>query len=134
MIKKILLLVVMLQALLLADFKGVDTAEAEKLIKSGAPVIDIRTPAEWRETGVIPGAHKIMFFDERGNYDVNQFMSEFTKVVKEKNQPFILVCRTASRTKVVGKFLANQVGYDHVKELSGGMMWGWLNQHKPVEK
>ncbi len=133
MIKRLILTLLMLQAILLADFKGVNTAEAEKLMKQGAPVIDIRTPGEWKE-GVIPGSHKIMFFDERGNYDLDKFMGKFTQVVKDKNQPFILVCRTASRTKIVGKFLAGQMGYVQTKELSGGMMWGWLNQNKPVDK
>ena len=133
MIKKIILTLLALQALLLADFKGVDTATAEKMIKEGVPVIDIRTPGEWRE-GVIPGAHKIMFFDDRGNYDVQKFMTDFSKVVKDKNQPFILVCRTASRTKVVGKFLSKDMGYTKTRELTGGMMWGWNNQHKPIQK
>ncbi len=132
MIKKLLLFIA-LQGLLLADFQSIDTAKAEELMKKGAPVIDIRTPSEWKE-GVIPHSHKIMFFDERGNYDVAKFMEAFTKVVKDKNQPFILVCRTASRTKIVGNFLSKEVGYKEVKDLKGGMMWGWNNLHKPVEK
>jgi rhodanese-related sulfurtransferase len=131
--KKILLLLITLQALLLADFKGVNSTELETLMKQGAPVIDIRTPGEWKE-GVIPGAHKIMFFDENGKYNLDRFMAALNKVVKDKNQPFILVCRTASRTKMVGNFLSKEAGYAHVKELDGGMMWGWNNQHKPIEK
>jgi len=132
--KKIILLLVALQTLIFADFKDVNTAEMEALVAKNAPIIDIRTPGEWRETGVIPGSHKIVFFDERGNYDVQKFMSEFTKVVTDKNQPFILVCRTASRTKIVGKFLANDMGYTQTKELEGGIIWGWLNLKKPVTK
>lgn len=131
--KKILVLLIMLQAILFSDFKGVKTAEFEEMVKNGAAIIDVRTPGEWRD-GVIPGSHKIMFFDERGNYDIEKFMSEFTQVVKDKNSPFILVCRTASRTKVVGKFLSGQMGYTQVKELTGGIMWGWSNLNKPVTK
>ena len=131
--KKIILFVALLQTLVFADFKGVDTATFEKMVKDGAPIIDIRTPDEWKE-GVIPNSHKIMFFDERGEYDINGFLQSLSKVVKDKSTPFILVCRTASRTKMVGAFLANQVGYAHVKELRGGIMWGWNNQHKPLEK
>ena len=132
--KKIIVLLVALQVFLLADFKGVNTAEFETLVKGNAPIIDIRTPGEWQQTGVIPGSHKIVFFDEKGNYDVQKFMSELSKVVTDKNQPFILVCRTASRTKIVGKFLANDMGYTQTKELEGGIMWGWLNLKKPVTK
>ena len=131
--KKIIVFIVILQAILLADFKSLKTAEFEELVKNGVPIIDIRTPAEWKE-GIIPRSHKIMFFDEQGNYDVNKFMSELTKVVKDKNSPFILVCRTASRTKIVGQFLANQAGYTQTKELFGGIMWGWSNYNKPTVK
>ncbi len=131
--KKLWLFLMLVPTLIFADFKGVDATELEALVKKGAPVIDIRTPGEWKE-GVIPGAHKIMFFDERGQYNIDKFLAELNKVVKDKNQPFILVCRTASRTKMVGKFLANEAGYGKVKELSGGMMWGWNNLHKPIKK
>ncbi len=134
MIKRLIILGTLLQSLLLADFQGVKTAELETLIKQNVPVIDIRTPGEWKETGTIPGSHRIMFYDDRGHYDIQKWMEAFGKVVKDKEQPFVLVCRSASRTKVVGRFLANQMGYKHVKELDGGMMWGWLNSHKPVEK
>ena len=131
--KKIFLLLLTLQVLLLADFQSIKTAEFEALVKKGAPIIDIRTPDEWKE-GVIPGSHKIMFFNEKGDYNIDKFLKQFSAVVKDKNQPFILVCRTASRTKVVGQFLANEMGYTKTKELAGGIMWGWSNFHKPVEK
>ena len=131
--KKILALLLTLHALLFADFQSIKTAEFEALVKNGAPIIDIRTPDEWKE-GVVPGSHKIMFFNEKGDYNVDKFLMQFAAVVKDKNQPFILVCRTASRTKVVGQFLANQMGYTNTKELAGGIMWGWSNFNKPVEK
>jgi rhodanese-related sulfurtransferase len=125
MFKKILILVFTLQAILFASFTGIDAEELKKLQAQNAPVIDIRTPGEWKETGVIPGAHKIMFFDERGNYDVQKFLDALSKVAPDKSKPIILVCRTASRTKIVGDFLSKQVGYKNVKELSGGVMFGW---------
>ena len=125
MIKKILLALVALQAIVFADFSGINAEQLKTLQKQGAPVIDIRTPGEWKETGVIPGAHKIMFFDESGGYDVQKFLDALHKVAPDKNKPVILVCRTASRTKVVGDFLSKQVGYKDVKELNGGVMFGW---------
>ena len=122
MIKKILGLLVLIQISLLADFKHIDIDEAEKLMQKNVPVIDIRTPPEWRETGVIKGSFKLMFFDERGRYDVQKWLNDFGKIVKDKNQPFILVCRTASRTNMVGQFLSNQMGYKKVYDLKGGIV------------
>lgn len=134
MLKKVLLAITALQISLFAEFITIGTDEMLELQKQGAPIIDIRTPGEWKQTGVIPGSQKIMFFDERGNYDVDKFMGEFTKVVKDTNQSFVLVCRTASRTKTVGNFLSKQLGYQNTKELGGGIMFGWLNDGRKTEK
>ena len=125
MFKKILLLIVTLQAILFADFTSIGADDLKKLQAENVPVIDIRTPGEWKETGVIPGSHKIMFFDERGNYNVQKFLDALHKVAPDKNKPVVLVCRTASRTKIVGDFLSKQVGYKKVKDLKGGIMFGW---------
>ena len=125
MFKKILLLFVTLQAILFADFTSIGADDLKKLQAENVPVIDIRTPGEWKETGVVPGSHKIMFFDERGNYDVQKFLNALYKVAPDKNKPVVLVCRTASRTKIVGDFLSKQVGYKKVKDLKGGIMFGW---------
>ncbi len=132
MLKKILLFIVVLQTMLLADFKNLKSSEVESLIKKGVVIIDIRTPAEWKETGVIPTSKKIMFFDEQGNYNVQKWMSDFSKVVTNKNQPFVLVCRSGSRTKVVGNFLAKELGYTKVKDLKNGIMYDWKNLGKKV--
>jgi rhodanese-related sulfurtransferase len=131
MFKKIILTIITLQALLLADFSDIDARQLKELQKQNTPVIDIRTPGEWKETGVIPGAHKIMFFDERGNYDVQKFLDALQKVAPDKNKPVVIYCRSASRTKVVGDFLSRQVGYKDVKELRGGVVYGW---HDKLEK
>ncbi len=132
MLKKIILAILVLQGFLLADFKNIKSSELEALIKKNVVVIDIRTPAEWKETGVVPTSKKIMFFDEQGNYNIQKWMSAFTKVVTNKNQPFVLVCRSGSRTKVVGNFLANELGYTKVKDLGKGIMYDWKNIGKKV--
>ena len=134
MIKKIIFTLLALQAIVFAEFQSIDAKEMLELHKKGAPIIDIRTPAEWKETGVIPGTTKIMFFDEQGNYNIPKFMDELKKVVKDKKQPIILVCRTASRTKMVGEFLSTKMGYQNTKELSGGIMFGWMNSGKKTVK
>jgi rhodanese-related sulfurtransferase len=133
MIKKILGLLILIQISLLADFKHIDIEEAQKLMQKNVPIIDIRTPPEWKETGVIKGSHKLMFFDDRGKYDVQKWLNDFGKIVKDKNQPFILVCRTASRTNMVGQFLANQMGYKNVYDLKGGIVH-WKRSGKKTVK
>ncbi len=133
MFKKIVLLFLCIGVALYAKdvklqtkLQDVNAKQLVELHKNGVPIIDIRTPREWERTGIIEGSSKIMFFDKNGKYDVDKFMSEFTKVVKDKNQSFILVCRSANRTKTVGNFLINDMNYTNVKELAGGIKNGWI--------
>ncbi len=128
MFKKLLFISILFVSSLFADFTTLSTTQVQEAIKKGVVIIDVRTPAEFKQFGIIKGAHKLTFFDERGNYDINQWMSEFTKIVKDKNQPFILYCAHANRSKVVGKFLSEQAGYKNVSELEGGINYGWIDK------
>ncbi len=93
-------------------------------------VIDIRTPAEWRETGIVNGSYTIMFFDEQGNYDVPKFLKALDGVVK-KDEQFALICRVGSRTGMVSEFLSKDIGY-RVINLKGGIMKLISEGYKPV--
>ena len=127
MLKKMFLSVLLLSSLLYADFTTIDASQVQEAIKNGTPVIDIRTPGEWKQYGIIKGSYKIMFFDDNGKYDVQKWMKEFTKIVKNKNQPFILYCAHANRSKAVGRMLDEQAGYKNVYELKGGINYGWID-------
>ncbi len=114
----------------------VSNLTSEELItaqKEGVVVIDIRTPEEWQEVGTVPNAKRIMFFDQRRQPRVSEFMTEFEKIVTSKDQAFILVCRTGSRTGVVSKFLDEKVGYTNAAHLAKGMK-KWVAEKHEVEK
>ena len=102
----------------------------ESFLNKNIKVIDIRTPAEWRETGIVKGSSTIMFFDEEGNYDVEKFIKALNKVVK-KDEQFALICRVGSRTGMVSDFLANKMGYK-VINLKGGIMKLISEGYRPV--
>ena len=91
----------------------------QKLLNSKIKIIDIRTPGEWKSTGLLKGSIPIMFFDERGNYNLDLFLGELNKHVK-KNEKFALICNSGSRTQVLGTYLGNQMGYN-VIDLQGGI-------------
>ncbi len=109
-------------------FKSLSTREFQEKKAEGCAVIDIRRPDEWEYYGVIEGSHKITFFDNMGEYDIETFMKAFTEVVTQKDQPFVLVCAHANRTKSIGKFLGGQMGYTNVFELDEGINYGWIDQ------
>jgi rhodanese-related sulfurtransferase len=115
-----------------AEFRSVDAETLVKMQKRGIPVIDIRTPQEWQERGIIPGAHLIMFFDDQGRPHVRQWMEKFSQLVRDKSQPFILYCAHANRSKAVGRWLSDKLGYQKVYELKGGIEYGWRELGKKV--
>ncbi len=131
--KKILLLIVLLNIGLLADFKTIDVAEFKKLQKEGVPVIDIRTAYEWKQTGIIEGAHKITFFSEQGQPLLADWFFEVGHFIKDKETPFIIYCAHASRTEALGQGLM-QMGFKNVYELKGGIENGWIRAGEKVVK
>jgi rhodanese-related sulfurtransferase len=118
-LKKLLTLLLLLNISLFAELKN--EYPTLELINSNIPIVDIRTPPEWVETGLVKGAIPIMFFDERGRYNVQAFLSELNKKV-DTTKPFALICRTASRTQIVSEFLSSQLNYK-VTNLLGGMVY-----------
>ncbi len=131
--KKLLLLLFTLSLSLFAGVKDLDIESFEKAKREGVPVIDIRTPSEWRETGIIKGSHTIMFFDRSGRYDLKSFLESLSKLGIDREKPFVLVCRSASRTKMVGDFLSDKMGYKNVYELKGGIL-NWKRHNRPLVK
>ena len=90
------------------------------LIESGTPIVDIRTPGEWKSTGLVKGAIPIMFFDERGRYDVNAFLAALNARV-DTTKPFALICNSGNRTGLVANFLSEKLHYN-VIDIRGGIL------------
>jgi len=116
-----------------AQFIGITPAELQTKIDQKVVVIDIRTPGEWKDTGVIPTSHKIMFFDNSGKYDMKAWLNDISKYVKTKTQPFVLVCRSGNRTGQVGQFLSDKLGYKKVFDLDHGIK-SWIKEQRKTIK
>ena len=126
--RKIVFGILLLATSLFAELK--QEWATEGFLTKNIKIIDIRTPAEWRETGIVNGSHTIMFFDEQGNYNVPEFLKALDKVVK-KDEQFALICRVGSRTGMVSEFLSKDIGYK-VINLKGGIMKLISEGYKPV--
>ena len=77
--------------MLSADVKTVNISPDE--IKKYDQIVDIRTPSEWQETGIIAGA-KTITFDPSNK---SAFLDELAKAVDIK-KPIALVCRSGRRS------------------------------------
>ena len=114
---------------LLVIFFGILHAEvinepaSKTLLETKIPIVDIRTPGEWQQTGLLKGSIPIMFFDEKGAYDIEHFMQELkTKV--DTSKPFALICHTGTRTSMLAPYLAKTYGYT-VYNLQGGILYAY---------
>jgi rhodanese-related sulfurtransferase len=132
--KKILLMLALLTLGATAKFTTIDNDMLLKMQAQGIPVIDIRTPGEWQATGIIKGSHKMMFFNDKGQPDMGNWFFELGHLIKDKEQPFIILCAFANRSKALGGFLDKQLGFKNVYDLKDGIENGWLKAGKPVVK
>jgi len=115
-LKKILLGFLLLSASLFATITNEEVSQ--KLLDSKTPIVDIRTPAEWKETGLLKGAIPIMLFDERGNYNLKVFLKQLNSAV-DTTKPFAIICRTGSRTSILAQFLSKKMNYKIINLKSG---------------
>ncbi len=118
----------LLSCVMMADYR-VQPLD-KKLLDSKIKIIDIRTPGEWKTTGLIKGSIPIMFFDERGNYNLEAFVGKLDKTIK-KGERFALICHTGSRTKILGTHLGQNMGYN-VIDLSGGIEYA-ISKKLPIQ-
>ena len=100
-------------------------------MRRGVPVIDIRTPEEWSETGVLEGSRLLTFFDAQGRYDVRAWLSELATIASSRDDPFALICDSGGRSALVSHFLDAQLGYRHVFDVPGGIA-RWLAEDRPT--
>jgi rhodanese-related sulfurtransferase len=115
--KKIILLLTLLSVSLFAELKN--QYMTKELLNSNIPIVDIRTPSEWKETGLLKGAIPIMFFNQQGKYNINAFLKELNAKVNTKKE-FAIICHTGSRTSMIAPWMSEKLGYK-VINLQGGM-------------
>lgn len=114
--KKIIFFLLTLSLSLMASIK--EQEASLELIDSNTPIVDIRTPMEWRESGLLKHSIPIMLFDEKGNYDLKDFLEKLNKAV-DTTKPFAIICRTGSRTRMLAPFLSQKLNYNIINITNG---------------
>jgi rhodanese-related sulfurtransferase len=98
-------------------------------------IIDIRTPEEWRQTGIGQGVQRVPMIHPRG---AEGFIADvLARVGGDKSAPLGLICRTGNRTTQVQRFLEEN-GFTNVYNIKEGMAGsqagpGWVQRGLPVE-
>jgi rhodanese-related sulfurtransferase len=113
------------------DLVGVTPDELQAMQAQGALVVDVRTPEEWKSTGMIPGSKGLTYFDSTGGSDKEGWLKQFKPWVTSPGLAVILVCRSGNRSSTVGKMLLAEAGYAKVYHLEKGIR-GWSAESKPL--
>jgi len=109
-----------------AQMKEATTKELKELIQQNIAVVDVRTPGEWRRTGVIPQSHLLTFFDQRGNYDLDQWLSKFDDLA-QPSDPVVILCDVGNRSKLIAQFLHSKLKYHNVYNATFGIR-DWIRK------
>ena len=113
-------------------YTNLSNQQLKELMAKNVPLIDIRTPREWKETGTIPGSHKITFFEDSGKVNP-QFFRRLETLLQNTTDPVALICRSGNRTAALGKILVNEVGYQNVYNVQHGIN-SWISSQNPIKR
>ena len=111
--------------------------DAYRRVQSGdITLIDIRSPAEWRQTGVPKGALPITMHNPDG---VEAFYRAVLAALgNDKQKPVAVICAAGNRSRWARKFLAGK-GFSHVEDVGEGLYGngidpGWLRRGLPLDR
>jgi len=103
-------------------------------------IVDVRSPREWRDSGVAKGAWRISIHGERRMAGFLQSLLDRTK--GDRSKRITLICATGVRSDYTLRFLRKN-GFKNVSHIAEGMFGrsllrgggkGWLKHGLPTER
>ena len=115
--KKVLLILTVLCVQMFAKFETIEV-DQNTINDQNIQIIDVRTPAEWEQTGVLNGAILVTYRNSDGSIIPN-FVNEVKSKI-DPNKKVAVICRSGARSKAASTLL-DENGVDGVINLGGGM-------------
>ena len=110
--------------------------QAYQAAKTGQVLlIDIRTPGEWRATGVPEGAARTDWWQSGGP---EKFLRDILALTDgDRDRPIALICARGGRSSSALRYLSEN-GFTAVRDVGEGMLGsrsgpGWLARNLPTE-
>jgi len=113
-------LVVLGSSIANAQPENINIQQLKQLLDDNVVLIDVRTPVEWEQTGIVPGSIAIMFFDEKGRANPRLWMQQAGQHISP-DQAVAIICRSGNRSFTVGRYLMAQHGFQQVYNVEGGI-------------
>ncbi len=98
-------------------------------------IVDVRSPGEWRQTGLPKGAAAVTIHNPNG---AEGFLTEMLKAVGgDKSKPVALICAAGTRSNRAHRFLESR-GFTNLYDVREGMLGrgdapGWLKRGLPTQ-
>ena len=122
----------MLSKTTFAEVFDVDNKKLKMLLDQNIKLVDIRTVSEWKKTGVISKSHLLSLVDEKGNYSLQNWYQNFSKI-KLRNNSVILICAVGGRSKYIAKILNSIDKNLTIFNVKKGIL-NWIKNKNPVVK
>ena len=103
-----------------AEVVQVDAEKLKQLMQSGVTIIDVRTPAEWKQTGLLEGSVPIMFFNEKRQPLTEQWIQQAAEIVSPQDE-LVLICRSGNRSNMIAHYLSKQYKFVRVYNVQYGI-------------
>lgn len=113
------------------DGAAISTKSVKGLLNNGGILIDIRTPMEWKATGIIDGSKQITFYDANSKSLLWGFIKELSNNNIKKTTPVTLICNSGFRTKKAIQELQAQ-GFNNITYVEGGITQ-WRKDELPLK-
>lgn len=91
----------------------------KELISNAVQILDVRSPFEWEDTGVISGCKKVSLYNDDGVIN-ESFVSEIESLGLDKNEPLYVICHSGVRSQTAAQILT-RVGFKEPVSLDGGV-------------
>jgi len=104
----------------IAQPQNINIQQLKQLLDDDVVLIDVRTPGEWEQTGIVPGSLAIMFFDEKGRANPQLWMQQASQYISP-DHAVAIICRSGNRSFTVGRYLMAQHGFKQVYNVEGGI-------------
>lgn len=114
-----------------AEVTNITNAELVAMEPGAVTIIDLRRPDEWTKSGTIEGSHLVTFFDKKGRYDIQEWLSKVDAIV-DRGDPIALICERGVRSSSVADLLDKKLGFGNVINVTDGMTI-WVKEGRPVE-
>ena len=108
-----------------ADVVDINNEQILELSNKNIPIVDVRSSAEWDQTGVIPDSILLTFFDKEGNYDLDEWYKKLLLEVAE-DEPLILICRSGNRSRIIAEMMDTK--FDNVIYNAQRGITSWIDE------